>query len=214
MKQLIELAKKIKDAELRKKVIEFLKDPTLSHKEFKKYPRMKIEEASSMFTVSGPTGTATVERDVLNHTIALVDLCLKTADSFEKNYGISINRDYLVAAAILHDVPKIFEWKKGKQGLEHTGILLDHSMIGVAELYHRGFPEGVIHIIASHFGEGGPTPPRNFEALILHHLDSMISLAEFHLYSSKQPQEPVQLLLLDEETIKKLSGGKTEEKSK
>jgi len=209
MNELIKLAEKIKDEELRRKVIEFLKDPKLSHKEFKKYPRMKIEEAGSMFTVGGANGATTVERDVLNHTIALVDLCLKTADTFEKNYKVPINRDYLVAAAILHDIPKIFEWKKGKQGLEHTGIMLDHSMLGVAELYHREFPEGVIHIIASHFGEGGPTPPRNFEALILHHLDTMISLAEFHL-GEKQPQQPMQLLLLDEETIKKLSGEKTE----
>jgi hypothetical protein len=67
----------------------------------------------------------------------------------------------------------------------------------------------VIHIIASHFGEGGPTPPRNFEALILHHLDTMISVVEFHL-GEKQPQQPMQLLLLDEETMKKLSGEKTE----
>jgi 7,8-dihydroneopterin 2',3'-cyclic phosphate phosphodiesterase len=209
MNELIKLADKIKDEELRRKVVEFLKDPKLSHKEFKKYPRMKIEEAGSMFTVGGANGATTVERDVLNHTIALVDLCLKTADTFEKNYKIPINRDYLVAAAILHDIPKIFEWKKGKQGLEHTGIMLDHSMLGVAELYHREFPEGVIHIIASHFGEGGPTPPRNFEALILHHLDTMISVVEFHL-GEKQPQQPMQLLLLDEETMKKLSGEKTE----
>lgn len=214
MNELVRLAEKIKDVELRKKVVDFLKDPKLSHREFKKYPRMKIEEAGSMFTVSGAEGTSTVERDILNHTIVLTDLCVKTAEIFEKNYGVKINYDHLIAAAILHDITKIFEWKKGGQGFEHTGVMLDHTMLGVAELYHREFPEGVIHIIASHFGENGPTPPRNFEALILHNLDSMISLAEFHLYANKQPQQPMQLLLLDEDFIKKLSGEKTEEKSK
>jgi len=212
MEKLIELAQKIKDVELRKMVVEFLKDPKLSHKDFKKYPRMKIEEAGSVFTVGGPSGSVSVERDVLNHTVALVDLCLKTADTFEKNYGVPIKRDNLVAAAILHDIPKIFEWKKGEQGFEHTGILLDHSMLGVAEFYNRGFPEEVIHIIASHFGENGPTPPRNFEALIFHHLDSMVSLIEFHLYGSKQPQQPVQLVVLDDETLKKITGEATEKK--
>lgn len=212
MEKLIELAQKIKDVELRKRVVEFLKDPKLSHKDFKKYPRMKIEEAGSVFTVGGPSGSVSVERDVLNHTVALVDLCLKTADTFEKNYGVPIKRDNLLAAAILHDIPKIFEWKKGEQGFEHTGILLDHSMLGVAEFYNRGFPEEVIHIIASHFGENGPTPPRNFEALIFHHLDSMVSLIEFHLYGSKQPQQPVQLVVLDDETLKKITGEATEKK--
>ena len=211
MKKLIELANNIKDDELRKRVVEFLEDPKLTHKDFKKYPRMKIEEAGSVFTVSTPAGTASVERDVLNHTIALVDMCMKTADSLEKSYGLSVDRDDLIAAAILHDITKIFEWKKGESGLEHTGILLDHTMLGVAELYHRGFPENVIHIIASHFGESGPTPPRNFEALILHHLDSMLSSTEFHLYGAKA-QQPMQLVVVDEETIKKLGGEKAEKK--
>jgi len=213
MKKLIELAQKIKDKELRKKVVDFIKTPGLSHKDFKKYPRTKIEESKTPFTVSSPSGSASVERDVLNHSVALVDLCLKTAESIEKNYGISINKDHLVAAGILHDLMKMFEYKKGKGGLEHTGILLDHSMLAVAEFYNRGFPEQVIHIIASHFGEAGPTPPRNFEALIFHYCDTLLSLTEFHLYGAKQAQQPVQLVLLDEEALKKITGEKTEKKS-
>lgn len=211
MKKLIELANNIKNEELRKKVVEFLEDPKLTNKDFKKYPRMKIEEAGSVFSMSTPAGATSVERDVLNHTIALTDLCMRTADSLEKNYSIPIDRDSLIAAALLHDITKVFEWKKGPNGLEHTGVLLDHTMLGVAELYHRGFPESVIHIIASHFGETGPTPPRNFEAVVLHYLDSMLSVAEFHLYGSKE-QQPMQLIVLDDETIKKLGGEKTEKK--
>jgi 7,8-dihydroneopterin 2',3'-cyclic phosphate phosphodiesterase len=211
MQKLIELAQNIKDVELRKKVVEFLKDPKLSHKDFKKYPRMKIEEAGSVFTVGGPSGATSVERDVLTHTISLVNLCMSTAEVFEKTYGIPINKDHLLAAAILHDIPKIFEWKKGEQGFEHTGVMLDHTMLGVAEFYFRGFPEGVIHIIASHFGESGPTPPRNFEALILHHLDNMASLIEFHLHGEKQ-QQPYQLVVLDNETLKKITGENAEKK--
>jgi len=203
MKKLIELSKKIKDVKLRKIVVDFLKDVKLSNKDFSKYPKMKIEDASSMFTVGGPTGASTVERDVLNHTITLVELCEKTAGVFEKTYGLPLNRDNMIAAAILHDVMKVFEWKKGPQGLEHTGIMLDHTMLCVAELYHRGFPEDVIHIIAAHFGESGPTPPRNFEALVFHHLDNMASMVEFRMYGTSV-QQPVQLVLLDEEALKKL----------
>jgi hypothetical protein len=80
-------------------------------------------------------------------------------------------------------------------------------MLCVAELYHREFPEQVIHIVASHFGEGGPTPPRNFEALILHYVDTLFSLVEFYHQatdaSTKASQIP--LLVIDEETIKRLN---------
>ncbi len=194
MERLIELSKKIKDEKLRKMVVDFLKDLKLSNKSFSKYPKMKVEEAATMFTVNG----STVERDVLNHTISLVDLCEKSADSFKKTLGLSIDKDKLISAAILHDVMKLFEWERGPSGLEHTGILLDHTMLGVAELYHRGFPEDIIHIVASHFGDGGPTPPRTFEALILHHLDTMTSLVEFRLCKRLTPMH---LIMMEDDEL-------------
>jgi 7,8-dihydroneopterin 2',3'-cyclic phosphate phosphodiesterase len=209
MEKLIKLAEKIKEKELRKKVIEFIKNPSLSHHEFKKYPKMKLEEAVSLFTVSTPQGAATVERNVIEHSIALAEICMQVADILEKNYNIVLNRDHLLAAAILHDIPKIFEWKREKNEIKHTGILLDHTMLGVAELYKRDFPEEVIHIIASHFGETGPTSPRNFEALVFHYLDSLLSLIEFHL-SAPQVRQPIQLVVLDEETLKRIGSEKSE----
>lgn len=214
MKELIKLSNKIKDENLRKMVVDFLKELKLSNEHFKKYPKMKIEDAASMFTVGGPSGTSSVERDVLNHTKSLVGLCEKTADVLEGTYDMKLDRDSLTAAAILHDIMKLFEWKRTEAGLEHTGVLLDHTMLGVAELYHRGFPEEVIHIVAAHYGDSGPTPPRNFEALIFHHLDTMVSMVEFRAASVAQQQQQVQLLLLNDEIIKKLkneSGGEPPE---
>ncbi len=206
MKQLLELAEKIQDKELRKKVIDFVKNPAPSHKDFKKYPVEKLENAHTPFSVGG---MGTVMRDVLNHTISLTEICMQTADSLQKNFGLKVNKDYLIAGAIVHDVMKVIEWKMAHGAPEHTGVLLDHSMLGVAELYKRDFPEAVIHIVASHFGEGGPTQPRNYEALIVHYIDSMLSIAEFQINAGKQ-QSQMPLLVLDEETIKKL-GEKPEE---
>ena len=109
----------------------------------------------------------------------------------------------MIAGALLHDMMKMFEWKTGESGAEPTGVLLDHTMLAVAEFYYRGFPENVIHIIASHFGEASPTPPRNYEALILHYVDTLLSVSEFHLYGVKQ-ENPMQLLVLDEKTMEKI----------
>ena len=46
-------------------------------------------------------------------------------------------------------------------------------MLGTSELYARGFPEPVIHIVASHFGDQGPTPPQTIEAVIFHYADNL-----------------------------------------
>jgi 7,8-dihydroneopterin 2',3'-cyclic phosphate phosphodiesterase len=209
MERLIKLSQKIKDEKLRKMVADFLTSPSLSSKSFKKYSAVDIAKAATPFTVGGVSQGATVERDVLNHTITLADLCEKVAAVFEKSYGLPMNSDYLIAAALVHDVAKVFEWKKGATGeIEHTGILLDHTMLGTAELYCRGFPEEVIHIVASHFGESGPTPPRNFEALVFHHLDNMLSLVEFRMLApAAQASQALQMVLLDEEMLRNLGGG-------
>lgn len=200
MEKLIQLAQKIKGEKLRKMVVEFLKNPTLSNETFKKYPREKLETAGAIFNAGG----IEVERNVLNHTITLVELCDRAADVMEKTYGLPLNRDNLIAAALLHDIAKLFEWKRGKHGLEHTGVLLDHTMLGTAELYSRGFPEEVVHIVAAHFGEHGPTPPRSFEALIMHHLDTMLSIVESRMMTPDAANQTMQVMLLDDSGMAKL----------
>ncbi len=210
MKKLLKLTEKIEDKTLRNKVVKFLKDLRLSSKDFKKYPKEKLERAGSFFVV--PTsGLGPIERDVVNHTVALTELCLKAFEVFKNNYDLELKRDFLLAASILHDVMKVFEYKRNDSGeLEPTGIMLDHSMLAVAELYARDFPEEVIHIVASHFGESGPTPPRSFEAVIFHHLDSLTSLVEYYHKGKKKLDQ--QIIFLTEEDLKKL--GERTEKSK
>ncbi len=203
MQRLLELAKQIENKELREKVLALLTDPRLSNKNFEKYKPEDMSKVKVLFTVGG---IGTVERgNLITHTVAVTELCIKTAEILEKEYGIKVDMDELIAGALLHDLMKVFEWKSTEKGVERTELSLDHSVLGAAELYARGFPEKVIHIVASHFGETGPTPPRNFEALILHHVDSFLSLTEFYLYGSEQKQE-VPIIILDEKTIKKLSG--------
>lgn len=210
MKRLLELARGIKNKSLRKKVVDFLKDLRLSSKDFKKYPKEKLKTAGSLFVI--PTsGMGPIERDIIEHTVALTELCIKTADVFKKNYGLKLKRDYLIAASIVHDLMKVFEYKRTKTGeLEPTGIMLDHTMLGVAELYAHDFPEEVIHIVASHFGETGPTPPRSFEAIIFHHLDSLVSIIEY--YNRVKKKMDHQIVFLTEEDLKGL--GETTEKLK
>lgn len=218
-KELIKLAKKIKDTELRKKVVEFIKNPKLTSKDFTKYKPEDLEKAGSIFVVSGPTSMGPIERDVLRHTIILTELVEIVADFVKEKFDIPLNKDYMIAAAILHDMMKIFEFRRDEKGeLQHTGIMLDHTMLAVAEFYKRGLPEDVIHIIAAHAGEAGTTPPRSFEALIFHYLDSLVSLVEYYLYGKMQQmiaQQMVQegkVMAISEDELKKMFGEEAEKK--
>lgn len=207
MGNLIKLAEKIKNNDLKDKVIEYLKDKKLVNKEFSKYKREELDKAGSYFSVSG-SSIGPVERDVTHHTVVLTHLVIQAAQIFEAGYGIKLDSDALIAASLCHDVMKSAEYNRDKEGdLEPTGISLDHTILGVAELYARGFPEDVIHIVASHPGDAGTTPPRSFEAVIFHHLDSLVSVVEYYLIGSAKINEKLKKMI--EEKTKNL-GEKSE----
>lgn len=199
MQQLIELANRIEDKELKHKVVDLIKNPKLSNPNFQQYPQEDLERVKTPFSV-GDMGVA--EREVIKHTITNTELCLKIADTFEENYGIKVNRDVLLAGSLLHDIMKIYEWRIDEEGdAVPTGLTLDHAILAVSELYARGFPEEIIHLVASTRGEHAP--PKTIEALILHYVDTMTSLTEFFIgVKPKKQQMPV--IVLDEETFRKM----------
>jgi putative nucleotidyltransferase with HDIG domain len=209
MEILLKLAEKIEDKELRKKVIDYLKDKKLKNPHFEKYKREDLDRAGSYFSVSS-SGIGPVERDVVHHTAVLTHLVIQVAKIIEAGYGIKLDVDALVAASLCHDVMKAVEYNRNeKNELEPTGVSLDHTILGTAELYARGFPEEVIHIVASHPGESGTTPPRSFEALLFHELDSLTAVVEYYTIAYSKINEKIKQMA--EEKITK--SGESSEKS-
>ena len=95
-----------------------------------------------------------------------------------------INRDLLLAGAILHDIGKIREYSAGiTTKITDEGKLLGHITIGYGIVLEKikqikGFPkeleERLLHIILSHHGQkefGSPKRPKILEAFIVYHID-------------------------------------------
>ncbi len=114
--------------------------------------------------------------DLIQHTRAVTNLALKAAVVLDDNYRdyYRINRDRLIAGALLHDVGKLLEIKKeGDKFVKSPGgKLLRHPLSGAGLATKYDLPEEVVHIIAVHSreGEGGYRSP---EAVIVHHADFM-----------------------------------------
>lgn len=181
-KELIELAKLIKNENLREKTIELIKNIEITNTNFKKYEKYKIDFSKAY---GGPTTFHhAYEGGLIDHTIAVTKICISLAKILEESYGIIINKDYLIAGAILHDIMKVFCYKKVKGGVISNEVMLDHGIWACCELYLRDFPEEVIHIIASHFGPSGANPPQTIEALILFYADSIDATIESLIKSS------------------------------
>jgi len=169
LSDLTELANMIKDKELRKKVVDALKHPAMSHTSLaKKYKAADLKDAPASIQFHH-----TYEIGLVEHTYAVTKLSISVAETINTVYGMELDMDALIAAALVHDIGKLWGMKKSAAGWQPTELTLDHTMAGTSELYTREFPEKVLHIVASHFGENGPTPPATMEALIFHTIDNM-----------------------------------------
>ncbi|MCL1988843.1 MAG: HD domain-containing protein [Firmicutes bacterium] len=125
---------------------------------------------------------------LLEHTIAVVEIC----DFLGKRYK-DVDHDILIAAAILHDIAKVFELSAMPSN-EYTddGQMLGHIYMG-AELVAiesakiPNFPHTLKsllqHAILAHHGEyefGSPKLPMTLEAHILHSADNLDAKAKVY----------------------------------
>jgi len=120
---------------------------------------------------------------LLEHSLAVARLVDRIAPLYE-----GINRDLLIAGALLHDVGKVREMTYSRS-FDYTdeGKLLGHITIGVEMIQEKvaaidGFPRELAmllkHMLLSHHGQyefGSPKRPKTVEATILNYLDDLDS---------------------------------------
>jgi putative nucleotidyltransferase with HDIG domain len=97
-----------------------------------------------------------------------------------------LNKDYLIAGALLHDVGKLLEYevKDGKIMKSKFGEKTRHPIAGAQLAEKCGLPKEVVHIIAAHSHEGD-TMNRTPEAIIIHHCDFI----DFEIKKTMQKKE-------------------------
>ena len=155
------LVEMINDEELRDKVASLLKDPGIDLGG----PMLRFDEAPG-----GAYVHHAYEGGLLEHTVAMVHICVTLCDLTERVYGGEIDRDVVLAGALVHDVMKCYAYSSVGGGFFRTSALGDrvgHLTLLVSELLKRGFPLDVVHVAASHHGEQSPVKPKTLEALIV-----------------------------------------------
>lgn len=111
----------------------------------------------------------------IGHVRAVCRMCIACDKVMDEIHGVRktpVNRDYLIAGALLADVGKLceFEIVKGKPIKSDFGKHIRHPFSGVGLAFKHGLPSEVMHIIATHSkeGEGEKRLP---ESIIFHHAD-------------------------------------------
>jgi 3'-5' exoribonuclease len=120
---------------------------------------------------------------LIEHSLAVAKLVDRIVPLYE-----GLNRDLLIAGALLHDVGKVREMTY-LRSFDYTdeGKLLGHITIGVAMVQEKiggmeGFPQELAmllqHMLLSHHGQyefGSPKRPKTLEATVLNYLDDLDS---------------------------------------
>ena len=145
------------------------------------------------------------EHGLLEHVWSLTRICTFLADHYADYYhqlDPPLNKDLILAAAIVHDIGKLvelvpegFEAKYTIRGKLLGHIVLGRDMIRDAAGQIEGFPEETLllleHAILAHHGRldfGSPVLPQTVEALIVafaDDLDSKVNLAARARLTSK-----------------------------
>jgi 3'-5' exoribonuclease len=120
---------------------------------------------------------------LLEHSLAVAKLVDRIVPLYE-----GLNRDLLIAGALLHDVGKVREMTYLRSfDYSDEGKLLGHISIGVEMVREKisllpGFPRELAmllqHMLLSHHGQyefGSPKRPKTLEATVLNYLDDLDS---------------------------------------
>jgi putative nucleotidyltransferase with HDIG domain len=145
----------IQDKDVRKKVVDVWKNAADrgEWKDLQQIPFTLLFENSGL---------------LVDHTKRITKLAWNVASAREEH----LNKDSLIAGALLHDVGKLLEYeiKAGKIVKSAFGEKTRHPAAGAQLAEECKLPKEVIHIIAAHSHEGD-TMNRTPEAIIVHHCD-------------------------------------------
>jgi putative nucleotidyltransferase with HDIG domain len=105
---------------------------------------------------------------LIDHTKRITKLAWNVGNTREE----PLNKDYLIAGALLHDVGKLLEYEiiDGKAVKSEFGKQYRHPVSGSNLAKELGLPKEIVHIIYAHSKEGDIIQ-RSLEAIIINHCD-------------------------------------------
>lgn len=116
-------------------------------------------------------------RKLALHSRSVARQAVATAEIIEEFYGITFNRDRLIAAALLHDVSKLLEYEPKNSGLagkSRHGQLIQHGIYGAFKAWEKGLSDDIVHNIIAHTNNSR-TSPDTWEAILVHYVDYLDS---------------------------------------
>jgi 3'-5' exoribonuclease len=163
---------------------------------------------------------------LLEHTLSVTRTCINLVERYAAYYAEMqppLNRDLVVAGAILHDIGRVVEFGGSPIAVEPTveGRLLGHLILGRDLVRDTAREQGDLnpelvqmleHIIVTHLSLpewGSPRLPQVPECLIIHHADDLDAKLEMYVRCLTRDKEPGSFTARDPVLGKQLFKGRS-----
>ncbi len=121
-----------------------------------------------------PNSSGSLEWEVswVEHTNSVTKAAMALAQLYSESYGVNVKFDFLIAAAILHDVDKmVIDERKGNRVEKSSlGKMIPHGVYGAHIALEEGLPVEIAHVLATHSPASG-TYPTTVEGAIIQYAD-------------------------------------------
>ncbi|MBV9785498.1 MAG: hypothetical protein JO264_16960 [Acidisphaera sp.] len=121
-----------------------------------------------------PTSTE-IPYPTVPHNQAVLAMAIAVADAFETFHGVKVDRDRLIAAAVLQDASKVVEFAPGADGKiapTTLGRHYPHAFWAAHIALRHGIPDDIAHILLTHTPQAAKFPD-SLEGKILYHVDQI-----------------------------------------
>ncbi len=155
----------IEDKNVRNVVMDVLKHPKITFADVE--PKITLEEAPA-----APRAHHSYPGGLIDHTVGVTILAKHFTNAFSELYGYTVKRDYIIGAALLHDLFKYYQYEYDEVTggfRQREDWYLQHDFALIAELAHRKAPEYLIRVCAEAHGFNVLATP---EGQIVHLADS------------------------------------------
>jgi len=163
--KLVSKAEIIESPEIRELTLELLRNPVVTF--------TKVEPKISFYeSPAAPKKHHAYPGGLLDHTLGVVEIAEKLIEVYRETYGAEVNRDIVIAAAILHDLFKYYQYEHDPLTggyRPRSDWYFSHDFLMVAELSVRGAPDPLIRAVAE---THGTTPFTMIESQIVHQADT------------------------------------------
>ena len=163
---------------------------------------------------------------LLEHLLSVAHTCLHLADKYGSAYADlepPLNRDLVLAGAILHDIGRTIEFNEDVMNVQPTvaGRLFGHLFLGRDLVRDKAREQGDVnpelvqlleHIVISHLNHpewGSPRLPLIPECLIIHHADDLDAKLEMYFRCLTRDKEPGEFTGRDPVLGRQLFKGRT-----